>query len=259
MCTDEEIALLSDQDPGNDPPQSGCIYEEQALIRPDTTTNYETGMRRSWSDGRFSAGGTLFHVDWKDIQVAGETPFSSQPITLNGGGAVSRGVEFSGAAGVTSGLRLRGSWSYTHAELSQDSPGLLDGAADAFEGDRLSGAPRHQGSLLASHTRLLGDKTVLQLLYGYTYVGDVFTRIGLRAGGERLPAYDLHNLSASLSRNDWTLTFYADNLLDQYAVTGVRQTPDLIGRTKEGFRSRRYFANVLTPRRVGARIRYTLW
>ena len=259
VCTDEEIALLTDADPGNDPPQSGCIYEDQALIRPDTTTNYEVGMRRSWQDGRFNASGTLFQVDWKDIQVAGLTPFSSQPITLNGAGAVSRGIEFAGAAGVTNGLSLRGSWSYTHAELSQDSPGLLDGGADAFKGDRLSGAPRHQGSLLASHSMLLGDKTLLQLLYGYTYVGDVLTRIGLRAGGERLPAYDLHNLSASLSRNDWTLTFYAENLLDEYAVTGVRQTPGLIARTEEGFRSRRYFANVLTPRRVGARIRYAFW
>ena len=87
VCTDEEIALLSDADPGNDPPQSGCIYEDQALIRPDTTTNYELGLRRSWRDGRFSASGTLFHVDWEDIQVAGLTPFSSEPITLNGGGA----------------------------------------------------------------------------------------------------------------------------------------------------------------------------
>ena len=87
VCTDQEIALLTDADAGNDPPQSGCIYEDQALIRPDTTTNDEVGLRRSWRDGRFSASGTLFHVDWEDIQVAGLTPFSSEPITLNGGGA----------------------------------------------------------------------------------------------------------------------------------------------------------------------------
>ena len=256
VCTDEEVALLEDADPGNDPPQSGCIYEHQALIRPDTTTNYELGVRRSWRDGRFTAGGTLFHVDWEDIQVAGLTPFSEQPITLNGGAAVSRGVELAGSAGVTDAFRLRGSWSYTDAKLSQDSPGLLDGGADAFEGDRLSGAPRQQGSLLASYGLLLGGDTALDLLYGYTYVGDVLTRIGLRAGGEALPAYDLHNLSLALSRDDWTLTVYADNLLDEYAVTGVRQTPGLIGRTEDGFRSRRYFANVLAPRRAGVRIRY---
>ena len=257
VCTDQEIALLTDADPGNDPPQSGCIYEDQALIRPDTTTNYELGLRRSWRDGRFTASGTLFHVGWTDIQVPGETPFSAQPITLNGGGAVSRGVELAGAAGLTHALRLRGTWSYTRAALSQDSPGLLDGGADAFKGDRLSGAPQQQGSLLASYGVLLGGGAALELLYGYTYVGDVLTRIGLRAGGETLPTYDLHNLSASVSKDDWRLTFYADNLLDEYAVTGVRQTPGQIGVTEDGFRARRYFANVLAPRRVGARIRYT--
>ena len=257
VCTDKEIALLSDADPGNNPPQSGCIYEDQALIRPDTTINYEAGVRRSWRDGRFSANGTLFHVDWEDIQVTGLTSFSSQPITLNGGGAVSRGVELAGAAGLTNALRFRGSWSYTHAELSQDSPGLLEDGADAFEGDRLSGAPRQQGSLLASFGVLLGGGTALELLYGYTYIGDVLTRIGLRAGGETLPAYDLHNLSAAVSKGDWTVTFYVDNLLDEYAVTGVRQTPGLIGVTDDGFRSRRYFANVLAPQRAGVRLRYT--
>ncbi len=48
-------------------------------------------------------------------------------------------------------------------------------------------------------------------------------------------------------------------LFDEYAMTGVRQTPYLIGLTEDGFRSRRYFANVLAPRRVGVRMRYTLW
>ena len=256
VCTDEEIALLTDADPANDPPQSGCIYADQALVRPDTTTNYEVGLRRSWDNERVTFSGTLFHVDWTDIQVAGLTPFSAEPITLNGGGAVSRGVELASAVSVTNALRLRGSWSYTRAELSQDSPGLLDGGADAFEGDRLSGAPRQQGSLLASYATLLGDDVAFDVQYGYSYVGDVLTRIGMRAGGEALPAYDLHNLSASVSKDVWTLTFYAENLLDEYAVTGVRQTPDLIGLTEDGFRSRRYFANVLAPRRAGVRLRY---
>ena len=98
-------------------------------------------------------------------------------ITLNGGWAVSRGVELAGAAGLTNALRLRGTWSYTRTALSQDLPGLLGGGA------------------------------ALELLYGYTYVGDVLTRIGLRAGGETLPTYDLHNLSASVSKDDWRLTF----------------------------------------------------
>ena len=250
VCTDAEIALLTDADIGNDPPQSGCVYADQALIRPDTTTNYEVGLRRAWRDERFTLSATVFHVDWTDIQVAGLTPFSAEPITLNGGGAVSRGVELASAATLANVWRLHGSWSYTRAELSRDSPGLLDDGADAFEGDRLSGAPRHQGSLLTSYVTRLGSGT-FELQYGYSYIGDVLTPIGMHAGGETLPAYDVHNVSASLSKDAWTLTFYADNLFDAYAVTSVRQTPDRIGHTEDGFRSRRYFANVLTPRRAG--------
>ncbi len=256
VCTDEEVALLTDADDSNDPPQSGCIYADQALIKPDTTTNYELGLRRSWRDGRVSVSGTLFHVDWTDIQVAGRTPFSAEPITLNGGGAMSRGVELASDVSLTTALRLRGSWSYTRAELSRDSPGLLDDGTDAFKGDRLPGTPQQQGSLLASYATLLGNDIAFELLYSYSYVGDVLARIGLRAGGETLPAYDLHNLSASVSKDAWALTFYADNLFDEYAVTGVRQTPELIGRTEDGFRSRRYFANVLAPRQAGLRVRY---
>ena len=109
VCTDAEIALLTDADTGNDPPQSGCIYADQALIRPDTTTNYEVGLRRSWRDERFTLSATVFQVDWTDIQVAGLTPFSAEPITLNGGGAVSRGIELASAATLTNAWRLRGS------------------------------------------------------------------------------------------------------------------------------------------------------
>ena len=85
----------------------------------------------------------------------------------------------------------------------------------------------------------------------------MLTRIGERAGGERLPAYDLHTLTASVSKDAWTVTVYADNLLDEYALTSVRQTPARIGRTVDGFTARRYFANVLTPRPAGVRLRYT--
>ena len=63
VCTDAEIALLTDADDRNDPPQSGCIYPDQAFIRPDTTTNYEAGLRRSWRDERVTLSATLFHVD----------------------------------------------------------------------------------------------------------------------------------------------------------------------------------------------------
>ena len=74
---------------------------------------------------------------------------------------------------------------------------------------RLPGAPRQEGSLVVSWAALVGSAVAFDLQYGYSCVGDVLTRIGMRAGGEVLPAYDSHNVSASLSKDAWTLTFYA--------------------------------------------------
>ena len=115
--------------------------------------------------------------------MASLTPFSAEPITLNGGGAVSRGVELAAAVSAPNALRFRGWWSYTRAELSMDSPGLLDDGADASQGDRLSGAPRQQGSLLTSYAAPLDGDIAFDLQYGCSYVGDVLTRIGMRPGG----------------------------------------------------------------------------
>ena len=65
-----------------------------------------------------------------------------------------------GTTGLTNALRFRGAWSYTHAELSQDTPGLLEGGADAFKDDRLSGAPpaagQPAGVLMASPRTVSG-------------------------------------------------------------------------------------------------------
>ena len=52
-------------------------------------------------------------------------------------------------------------------------------------------------------------------LYGYSYIGNMLTWVGLRAGGELLQAYNFHNLSASVSKDAWTLTFSWVSLLSR--------------------------------------------
>ena len=70
----------------------------------------------------------------------------------------------------------------------------------------------------------------------------------------------VHSLSAALRADAWDVTLYADNLLDKYAETGVRQdpsynqtVPDFNG---DGVNSRRFGTNVLRPRTIGLRATY---
>lgn len=255
ICTDAQIAVNTDNDESNNT-QAGCIFDDQQLVAPDRTTNYELGLHSTWLDKRLTVNGAIFQVDWDDIQVGGFTPFSGENITLNGGTAQSSGIELSFNSIVSNSLSLRGSFSYAKAELTQNAAALVDGE-DAFDGDRLSGAPEVQGSLFATYSVPL-DNYELDINYGISYSGDVLTRVGERANGETLDSYALHNMSAVLSRDNWVVAAYIDNLMDEYYETGVRSTTDQIRTTDnaQDFTLRRYFKNVGTPRTIGLSVTY---
>ncbi len=255
ICTDEQIAVNSDDDPDNDV-QAGCIFADQELISPDRTTNHELGLKSTFADGRITTNAAIFLIDWEDIQVGGFTPFSSENITLNGGEAESKGVELSFNGLLTDFFSLRGSLSYNQAELTEDAPALVDGE-DALAGDRLSGAPETQASMFATFD-IPANQFDLALNYGVSYYGDVLTRVGERAGGETLDAFTLHNVSAVFSKDNWRVRAYINNLTDEYYETSARSTPDNVGITNNDndFTIRRYFKNVGTPRVIGASFSY---
>ena len=249
ICTPEQIAA------GEAGGQPSCLHEHQKRIEPDAMTNYEIGLRGTWLDGRVAVNGALFHTEWKDARMSGRTPFSKQVITQNVD-ARSRGLELALALRPADRLRLRGYWSWAQAELTEDAPGLLPDGADAFKGDRLAGAPKHRSGLIVSQGVRLSDDLQLVLSYDYAWTGSVLTKIGGREGGERLPSYGVHGLSASLwgESSSWTATLYAENLFDKYAVTRTAGVPDDI-RAADAFTLRAYSSYVLPPRRVGLRFR----
>lgn len=237
--------------------QNVCALPNEILIQPDTTTNYEIGLRSSLMNGQIVFNGALFFIDWQDIQVEGVTVNGGIPITKNGGEAESRGVELALQAQISDSLSLQSTYAYTDAELTSLAPGLVDGE-DGLSGDRLAGTPEHQASLLLSYFRPLDGGRSLTVDYGITAISDVYTRVGLRSGGEALAGFGVSNLSATLDSGAWSATLYADNLFNKYAETATRQTRDItraIG--PENFQLRRFFKNVIRPRSVGIEFRYS--
>lgn len=243
-------------EPVDETQQNVCALPDERLIDPDTTTNYEIGVHSTLGSGRVNLNAALFHIDWDDIQTMSRTQYGGIPITVNGGGARSRGVELSLQAQTTGPWSFTGSYAYADAELTTDAAGLVEGD-DAFAGDRLSGTPQHQGSFYANYFRTLRNGWDLDVGYGMTFTSDYLTKVGMRSNGERLGGYTLHNASVGVGRDRWKATLYADNLLDKFAETAVRENPSKIGDI-DGVTLRRYFRNVLRPRSIGIEFRYRL-
>ena len=259
------IGLCPDPIP---PGQGLCALPSEFEYIPDETQNYELGLRSTWLDQRLTLNGAVYYIEWSDPQLDSTTENAGVTIKVNGQGAESTGMELTFNWLMTDNLSVRGSYSYSKAELTDIAPDLLQTSpevgfatirVDGEDGDRLPGSPEQQGSIYATYLMPMGDMD-LSFNYGISAVSDVLTKTGGRANGVTLSGYAVHNFSAALRADAWDVTLYADNLLDKYAETGVRRDPsynqtvsDING---DGVNTRRFGTNVLRPLTVGLRATY---
>ncbi|WP_414829561.1 TonB-dependent receptor [Alteromonas sp. H39] len=250
-----------------------CALPREQVFVADTTTNYEIGLKTSYFNNRLQVNTALFYVDWNDPQVGGATINGQQPITVNAQGASAQGVELSVRGIVTDYLTMYATYSNTNAELTADAPflfGVFDDQGtplqdfyDGKDGDRLPGSPQHQFSFGVTYSTEVFDDKLLDVNYGLTAQSDVFSTVGLRQNAEAIPGYAVSNFNARLSDDDWSVTFYIDNLFDKYAYTSVRRDKGDMNMavfdemTPNGTEILRNYGHyLLMPRTIGLKFNY---
>ncbi|MBY0511062.1 MAG: TonB-dependent receptor, partial [Rhodospirillaceae bacterium] len=237
------------------PGQNTCALPNEQLIKPDKTSNKEVGIKGSLFDNRMTFSTAFFYINWTDIQTQSRTVNGGLPITVNGGRAVSKGVEASTSAKLTEELGASVTYSYTDAYLTTLAPGVVGNGVDGLPGDRVAGSPKHQFSLTLDYTRDIGNGYEFGANYGLTYQSNVLSKVGLRDSGEALPGYDLHSASISLSKDAWKVSLYADNIFDQFYVNSVTRDRTFI-RDVNGFRLRNFREDIGRPRVIGVSASY---
>src|SRR6201999_1424510 len=94
------------------PGQNICALPNELTYQPDRTSNIEVGMRTQWFDHRLQVTVDGYHVDWTSIQIPSVTVNGSLGVTLNGAAAVSQGFDLSGSFKVTPELTFMATYSY---------------------------------------------------------------------------------------------------------------------------------------------------
>lgn len=254
--------------------QALCALPDEIAFSPDKTRNMEVGVRAGLFDKRVQFTLSGFRVNWSGIQVPSTTINGALGIIKNGSKARSQGIEFSTTVRVTPEFVVQGTYSYVDAKLTRRAPALVvvqdpgpgfdTNLFDGEPGDRLPGSTRNSGSIQATYTHPLGGDRSIEANWATTYTGSVFSRVGLRGFGTRIPSYVMHRASITYRAEAFDVGLFADNIFDKYAVTSVGNDRSSINRVRDAFGSvagqgvveRFYAQSVLTPRRVGVELRY---
>jgi outer membrane receptor protein involved in Fe transport len=244
--------------------QNACALPNELMYGPDKTKNAEIGVRMQLLDRKLTFNFDVYHIKWQGIQVDSATLYGATGITVNGGAARSQGFETSFQFRPIPELSIQGTYSYTDAKLTEDVPGIItvrttpndyDGRPkftqlDALDGDRLPGSAKNSGSLGATYTVPVMDGT-LSANWTATYRGSVVSRLGWDRGyGDKLPGYVLHRATIAYETDRYTLSLFANNIFDKYAVVSVGNDRSRIG-VNDGVAVRFYQQTVLNPRTVG--------
>lgn len=186
-------------------------------FKADTSKDYEIGAKAEFLDHTLSVDGSLYYIDWKNIQLPLIYPVNGSTYVGNAAGAKSQGVELSIQSKPVSGLTLTAWVTWIDAVLTETVPGAgVAGEIYGFDGDRLPNTPRFSGNVSLDYNFPLVNDIRGFAGGALSYVGDRLDAFS-SASPQRtdLPGYAKLDLHAGTTWNTWTANVYVNNVADK--------------------------------------------
>lgn len=191
------------------------VTSARSTYSPDTTSNYEIGIKAGVLNGLLSVDASVYRIDWDDIALA----VTDDRLTYidNVGAARIEGVELSLEARPADGLKLAAWGAWSDARMDSVS---RSGATSTFPGDRLPYSARFSGNVSADYQVALSDRLTMQMGTSLNYVGERLNDFST-TGRARLPAYSQWDLHGGLDSGDWEFNLFVNNVADERGVIGI--------------------------------------
>lgn len=208
--------LASGYRPGG--PNATCVpLNVPCHFKPDTTRNYEVGVKGDGLDRRVSFDASVYYIDWRDIQLQVLGPNNAGVYYTNAGRATSKGVELSSEVLPLTGMTVSGWVAWNDAVLAAPfPPGPVVGA----DGDRLPNSSRLSGNVSLEQSFPLSTGVTGFVRGTAAYVGD---RLGIflpTAQRQEYPAYAQFDLRTGVRYDTWAFSLFATNITDRRGVLG---------------------------------------
>ena len=245
-------------DPLNEPlctPADLATFRGRSSWRDETVWNYEVGAKSQFMRGRGSLNLSAFYMDISDLQLIVTAGSCSSRLVFNVPEAVSQGAEIELAVAPNQYFDFAASATFNNSELrstltSTSGTGVVSVVAGIEEGNRLPSVPRVQAAVAATARRPLRSGAQAFVTGTYNHIGSRYTQIddfaagtgtvnllgfeaeeGATIGGPltastftfdpELPAYNLVNLRAGVTRANWEAALFVNNVTDERALLAL--------------------------------------
>jgi outer membrane receptor protein involved in Fe transport len=215
------------------------LFEPPLAYDPDTLTNNEIGWKTEWLDHRLQFNGAIYQEVWKNTQIAIFDPGITGNLifTTNGPDYRVRGIETSIVAQPLRGLTVTAAGSLNSSEAVKTLN--LTGKKDPVTGADLAnpfgelGSPLAQSPPFAGSIRVRYEMPIGEYLgfvqAGANHQGGSYSstdKLTQTLGGTRPkesvafynPGFTTYDASFGVSRDDWTVQVYGQNLTDVHGV-----------------------------------------
>lgn len=217
-----------------------CLTADEATWDPETTTNYEIGLKSQWMDNRVRFNATAFYQEYEDFQVSRAIIESASQLMSNAAEVISKGIEFDVTFAATNNLTLAGNLSYVKTEYDSyaDAPcATSNSCTQDLSGETLDNAPELSYSLSGEYRDLLPGNSGLEWFsrLEVMYKDDVNLFV-LQPEETKEDSYYLANAQVGLeSLDSWKVSAWVRNLGNEEYVswasmsadTGVHKVPGL--------------------------------
>ncbi|MGF7146568.1 iron complex outermembrane receptor protein [Sphingomonas zeicaulis] len=211
-------------------------------IKPETSDDFEAGVRTQLFDRRLTLNLTLFNTTYDNFQAQeGEPTLAGAFILSNVGSVRTRGAELEGSLRVGDRLTLAGGLSYVDAKIREfdraqcyagqtAAQGCVGGVQD-LAGGRLNNAPEWRGNIRGDYEVPLPSLPFDGLVsLSYTWQ----SKVNFALSGDPVTeqkAYGLANLQVGIRDRDdrYTLTLFVNNLFDQEYAAGLANAQNYYG------------------------------
>lgn len=184
-------------------------------LQTDEVNNYELGWKTTLMGGQLRFNGNAFFVEIENLQT---TIFDPSIVNLffsdNAANAEITGIEgdFIYVVPSIEGLRIAGAFSFLDSEITD----VLIPTKDVEEGKELAFAPEFSGNFSARYEWFVEGGSMAHVYGQITHTGKSRSDIIEMNAGD-IDSSTVINVSTGLTKDDWSLDLYVDNLTDERA------------------------------------------